>query len=94
MNREEYARYWSEQKRKAQKITVYTIGGKDYPRTKYGEEEDDWGALSGDTCHDCGVQPGEYHTPNCDVERCPKCKGQALSCECDLEFDDDEETKC
>lgn len=31
-------------------------------------------------CHDCGVKEGGKHHPGCDMERCPKCKGQLIMC--------------
>ncbi len=33
-------------------------------------------------CHDCNVKRGGNHHPGCDMERCPKCGGQLISCEC------------
>ncbi len=35
-------------------------------------------------CGDCGCKVGEYHQPECDHERCPKCGGQLISCGCFL----------
>lgn len=38
-------------------------------------------------CHDCGIENrvGNLHHFGCDVERCPKCKGQLISCNCKKE---------
>jgi hypothetical protein len=39
-------------------------------------------------CHDCNAKRGEYHHPGCDMERCPRCHGQLISCGC---LDDESE---
>lgn len=31
-------------------------------------------------CHDCAVGAGQLHVPGCDMERCPLCGGQLISC--------------
>jgi len=35
-------------------------------------------------CHDCNIvnKKGNIHHFGCDMERCPKCKGQLISCGC------------
>lgn len=34
-------------------------------------------------CHDCGVDPNNFHINGCDVERCPNCGRQSISCDCE-----------
>ena len=31
-------------------------------------------------CHDCNIKRDGNHHPGCDMERCPKCDGQLISC--------------
>lgn len=33
-------------------------------------------------CHDCNIKNGGFHHSGCDMERCPKCLGQLISCGC------------
>lgn len=56
-------------------------------RVPYGEEDLDWGAASGLPCGDCGCPPGTFHHVGCDVECCPVCGFQSISCECDPDED-------
>ena len=80
---------WREEIDHAQEVTDYDIGGRDYPRIRYGEEQRGGGSWhirndgSVQPCHDCSVQVGQFHVPGCDIEECPKCGGQSISCNCD-----------
>jgi len=57
------------------------FGGTVYEPSRYHFAEE-----SG-RCHDCGIAHGNYHHPGCDVERCPVCGGQLISCCCEESFE-------
>jgi len=40
------------------------------------------------TCHDCGAKEGQIHKIGCDMERCPYCGGQLISCGCVKEIEE------
>lgn len=66
----------------------YLIDGKPYPALRhvvrsyheFGIEIDE----KTFRCHDCGCKLGEFHHTGCDMEVCPCCGGQFISCDCDI----------
>ncbi len=81
----------------AQEVKTLLLKGKRYRRIKYGDEELKHSSGGGPPdsevqarcaeysdrpCHDCYAVKGQYHSDGCDVERCPRCFTQLLSCGC------------
>jgi hypothetical protein len=57
------------------------IESKRYPRVPYGSETRPWSTTV--PCHDCDAIAGQLHAHDCDVEECPRCGTQLVSCDCD-----------
>ena len=59
------------------------IKGEIFPRDTCGKHSYDYNEY----CHDCGIlnRVGNLHHFGCDIERCPACGGQLISCDCKKE---------
>ena len=66
-------------------VEVFHRDGRPVPLMRYGSEPD-W-PHPPPKCGDCGVALGGLHHPGCDLQCCPRCAGQLLSCGC--RFDED-----
>ena len=62
---------------------VKTSDGKYYKRERVGDEG--WFS-KGERCGDCGALYGYLHHPGCDIERCPVCGMQLISCDCEIKI--------
>lgn len=92
-----YAFQWIDDYWRAQDEKTVVLSGKRYRRIRYGKEPipsdapDDYKAVCAELitrpCHDCGAIRGELHLDGCDWERCPRCGGQFMCCDCRIEQD-------
>jgi len=75
-----------------QKKTIIISAGTIYNRIPYGSSQE-WSesdlSYAEHPCHDCGVVKGQYHTENCDKEKCPICGDQFFCCNCEKEYLDE-----
>ncbi len=97
-----YFQYFDEFQESQQQKTE-KLHGKIFRRIKFGDEKwvDENGKpyLHEETdqpldigkfpCHDCAAIRGQYHCFGCDMEQCPRCKGQFLGCNCKFKKDFD-----
>jgi len=85
---------WQEKIDLSQQITHFHANGVAYPRIPFGGEAvymEFLGEPDYTHCGDCAALIGQLHVchphGSCDIEECPKCHEQLLSCDC--EFDEE-----
>lgn len=78
------AKGWPRQIEEAQYQTMSLVTAA-FPRLRHGEETlwEKEERLELPPCHDCGCLKGQFHVHGCDMEECPACGGQSISCGCD-----------
>jgi hypothetical protein len=74
--------WWPQKIETAQQTTTCILNGKGFERLRYGSESEDWGA-DRHPCGDCAVLKMQFHVEGCDIEECPSCGDQMISCDCD-----------
>ena len=87
---------WTDRIKHAQRCPTVIIDGQIFERVRRGDEKPSSGRnprFADVPCDECGVIKGEFHvSPCCDLEECPKCHGQAISCGCKIDREADETT--
>ncbi len=80
-------RAWPAEIIAAQGLLEIEIEQQPFARMAYGSEPF-WAEVnpvySSNPCHDCGVVAGQLHVPGCDMEQCPRCNTQLITCPCEI----------
>jgi hypothetical protein len=74
-------------------VDAFHMNGRRFELASFGSEEGMW-RFKSSTCADCGVKWGGRHHPGCDIQRCPRCGRQLMTCGCRFDeddFDDDDD---
>jgi TIR domain len=77
------ASFWPKMIEAAQHKPIFLVT-RPFDRIRYGKETD-WKRYKikpPPLCHDCATLIGQYHVSSCDMEQCPACDGQRISCGC------------
>lgn len=87
---EEMHHSWPSKLLAAQKVPAFFLNGTEFLRIPWGKENQALlqDVVSLERCGDCLCKLGQLHGPACDMEECPRCGKQLLSCTCD--FDESE----
>jgi hypothetical protein len=67
-------------------VDALILAGQRYPRDRAREPSE-----TGGRCPDCGTRDRGYHHLGCDLEDCPACRRQLLSCGCGWVDEDTED---
>ena len=63
-------------------LPTLVIEGVALDRCRWGRERHWSRPKKGERCGDCGTLPTQLHHLGCDIEECPRCSRQLISCGC------------
>jgi hypothetical protein len=64
------------------------IHGRLYEPLRWSDEKRYGTVMVTYPCGDCATPPGGVHHHGCDIEECPACGRQAISCDCNYDWDE------